>query len=261
MIIPIEINGVKVTQIGIQAFAGYSIKNIILPTTITKINDSAFISNNTLQSFIMPDSVTEIGSGVFQSNNNLRNIVLSKNVKSIPVATLMHCNFETLVIPEGVERIESSAINDNNYLKNLSLPSTLKTLDNDSIILTSLESLTIPENVILNERAITSNQLLKKVVIKSKVTPIFNASTLLGANNNLEELTFHNGLEQLTIGYSPSLKTLTLPKSLISLSLDKISKPLTINFEGTEVEWQTIRKIETSYDYSQLTINYNYKIS
>jgi hypothetical protein len=90
VIIPEEINGMKVTAIDNRAFRApgtayeyrkQQLTSVIIPNTVTFIGDNAF-ANNRLTSVVIPDSVTKMGSTVFQ-HNNLTNITISKNLISI----------------------------------------------------------------------------------------------------------------------------------------------------------------------------------
>ena len=79
LVIPSELNGVKITKIG-GSFAdkvdylGLGLKSVVIPNGITEIGDSAF-SGNQLTSVTIPSSVTSIGSAAFVINPNLTKIV------------------------------------------------------------------------------------------------------------------------------------------------------------------------------------------
>ena len=61
LIIPAEIDGVKVTSIGYCAFSGCTgLTSISLPDSVTSIGNSAFNDCTNLTSISLPDSVTSI---------------------------------------------------------------------------------------------------------------------------------------------------------------------------------------------------------
>lgn len=82
VIIPSKFTNVKdgkeyiITTIGRCAFAGFSnVDQIVLPSTITTIEDYAFFRSS-LSSIVIPSSVTQIGNRAFGWCPNLRNLTL-----------------------------------------------------------------------------------------------------------------------------------------------------------------------------------------
>jgi len=67
VVIPKEINGVRITRIGDYAFSDSKIDSIVIPDTIVSIGSYAFLNNN-LKSLSIPTSVLEIGEGAFMNN-------------------------------------------------------------------------------------------------------------------------------------------------------------------------------------------------
>ena len=86
LVIPSELNGVKITKIG-GGFAdkvdclGLKLKSVVIPNSITEIGNSAF-SGNQLTSVTIPNSVTEIGNSAF-SGNQLTSVTIPNSVTSI----------------------------------------------------------------------------------------------------------------------------------------------------------------------------------
>lgn len=88
LVIPNEINGVKVKNIG--NFCDAVLKSVILPKDLETISDGAFTQNK-LSSIVIPNKVKRIGSYAFQENQ-----------------------IENLYIPASVTKIGESAFNVNN---------------------------------------------------------------------------------------------------------------------------------------------------
>ena len=105
------------------AFENKGLTSIIIPNTITTIEESAFY-NNQLTSVTIPDSVTTIGGSAF-SNNQLTSVEFSN--------------------PSKLERIEHRAFKNNN-ISTVNIPETVTYLDCDAfdetVTITKSDSLT-----------------------------------------------------------------------------------------------------------------------
>ena len=81
VIIPSEINGVKVKYIGENAFRDNNLTSVEIPDSVNSIGENAFSYNN-LMSLEIPGSVTSIGDNAF-FENNLMSVAIPYSVKSI----------------------------------------------------------------------------------------------------------------------------------------------------------------------------------
>lgn len=154
--IPEEIDGLKVTEIGEDAFydaKGFNgvltipdtVKSIdecafrgcsgltgslTIPDTLETIGNNAFLSCSGLTgSLIIPDSVTTIGYQAFSECSGFTgDLTLSRNVKDIGERAFNSCNGFSgkLTIPEGVETIGESAFSGcGRFSGNLEFPESL----------------------------------------------------------------------------------------------------------------------------------------
>ena len=100
-------------------YAGKS-SDLVLPSSITKINKYAFYENENLTSVKIGDSVTEIGASAFTRCENLRKIVIPDSVISIGREAFSGCKSMTnAVIGENVEKIDIYAFSDCESLRNV----------------------------------------------------------------------------------------------------------------------------------------------
>ena len=83
-VIPEEIEGVVVTEIGKYAFYGCSsLSSIEIPEGVTEIGGHAFSGCSSLESIEIPKGVTEIGNSAFSGCSSLSSIEIPEGVISI----------------------------------------------------------------------------------------------------------------------------------------------------------------------------------
>ena len=134
VVIPYEINGVKVT----------------------KIKDNAFKENSVITSVIIPNSVTDIGYTVFAKCTKLKKVVLPKSITAIKGNVFSECSaLESINIPNGVTTIWDYAFYKCTKLASLELPESLVGIDAGAFSNTGLKKIKIP----MTEGRITSGAL------------------------------------------------------------------------------------------------------
>ena len=90
--VPAELDGVRVTRIGKQAFLySRSLISVTIPDSVTRIGDSAFASCDCLISFTIPDSVTSIGNYAFESCSGLTSVTIPASVTDIGANPFENC--------------------------------------------------------------------------------------------------------------------------------------------------------------------------
>ena len=83
---------------------------VVIPDSVTSIDDYAFSGCSSLTSIIIPDSVTSIGDYAFSGCNSLTSIVIPDRVTSIGTSAFAWCSSLTsIVIPDSVTSIGDSA--------------------------------------------------------------------------------------------------------------------------------------------------------
>ena len=100
----------KMTSLGNSLFynpAGQSsMKEINIPSEITKISQSAFYNCSNLETINLPNGLTSIQSDAFRNCTKLNNIVLSDNITEISSAAFYNCkSLSNIHIPTGMTRI------------------------------------------------------------------------------------------------------------------------------------------------------------
>lgn len=81
------------------------IVNLVIPDTVTKINDQAFFGCDYIQSVVIGNGVVEIGDQAFSWCESLSDIVLGNSVKIIDDCAFEGTPITSIVIPDSVESI------------------------------------------------------------------------------------------------------------------------------------------------------------
>ena len=146
IVIPAEINGYPVVEIGANAFRGEDISSVELPETIRIIHEEAF-SRNRISELILPNSIEIIYDNAF-SYNGMKELVLSNNLEIIG-GWAFDGNFleGDLIIPEGVKIIGRSAFSRNRYTS-VVLPNSLQSLGSEAFRqMITIDTVVIGDNV------------------------------------------------------------------------------------------------------------------
>ena len=111
IVVPDYIEDVPVTIIGASAFNGRTLPTeVIIPDTVTTIENAAFMNCTSLETIIIPDSVTYIGESAFQGCTALKNVIIGNGVKEIGDIAFKGCTALTaLDIGDSVETIGNGA--------------------------------------------------------------------------------------------------------------------------------------------------------
>lgn len=103
IVIPDTIEERPVTVIGEKAFQEYDMTSIIIPNTLTLIEERAFDDCKQLEKIDIPDSVTEISYYAFCGCENLKEVNLGSGLKRIGQSAFMSCDLlKSIHIPQNV---------------------------------------------------------------------------------------------------------------------------------------------------------------
>lgn len=118
-----------VKTIGLQAFAGSSVKKLDIPSSVTLIEDYAFNGCTHLESVNLSCKITKIGRQVFQNCRSLKEINIPDTVELIDIQAFRGCySLTSVVIPNKVTKISGNAFLDCNNLKTVTIPESVTTI-------------------------------------------------------------------------------------------------------------------------------------
>ena len=104
MVVPDMINDTPVVRVG--GFLDCKVTEVVLPDTVTCIEDGAFYDCHKLVSITIPDSVTKIKSRAFTGCKSLENVTIPYGITQIESYTFFNCESLTdITIPSSVTSI------------------------------------------------------------------------------------------------------------------------------------------------------------
>ena len=174
--------------------------------TITGINTQAFKNNKKLKGIIIPDTVTYVEDSLFSGCISLTDVDLGKGITVITNGMFYNCkNLESLTIPEQIERFyDRYRYTGNSSDKPFEGCVNLKNIYFKAKDISWVGGLSLPS--------------LTNIVIASTVDSLPNDA--FSGYNYIENVTFENGLMVLPdscFKNCTSLKNITLPDSMMSV--------------------------------------------
>lgn len=153
VVIPATIDGIKVVEIGNEAFMNKQLTGVSIPYGIEIIGDRAF-RDNQIKILILPDSIKSIGYQSFRLNE-IKSLKLSREMESIGLEAFRNNELTKLIIPENIKIIEEESFRRNNLIE-VVFEGTPKTFERRAFYQNQLESFEIPEGLkIIDEGALS----------------------------------------------------------------------------------------------------------
>ena len=220
----------SVLKIGDSAFIGCrSLISITIPDSVTSLGECTFRGCNSLKSVTIPKSVTSIGNRAFYFCRTLRSVIIQNSVTSIGDEAFWGCgNLESLIIPNSVTSIGRYAFRGCKSLSSVTIPSSVVTIKGNPFDGRWNGCLNIKSKAFIYENNILYNKD-KTVLIayRTKDTNFIipNSVTSIGAGafrdcDYLESIIIPNGVTSIgdhAFEGCNSLKSITIPKSVTSI--------------------------------------------
>lgn len=183
----------SVKAIGWSCFQGFSIIQVSIPSSITKIEHSTFSYCSLLEQVIIPSSVRTIYDNAFQYCTSLKQISIPSSVTDIGKGCFADCTSLTHITLPQITRIEDHLFNRCNSLQQIEIPSSVTYIGVKAFSQCSaLQQIEIPSSVnLISTDAFTECVSLEQVKIYS-------------SSITVESDAFY---------YCTALKTVTIPSS------------------------------------------------
>ena len=206
-----------------------NLKSIELPIGISEIGSKAFSECNKLSNitFLLSQYSSlsssihlKIGNMAFFQLNELKSIHFPRNLQEVGVLSFGFCvNLQSLIFENSELDIADEAFSACSNLREVEFPKDLRKIGSDAFFNCAFSSLRIP-NCTLGVSAFSGCSNLRSIEFYESGRPCIIEGNLLGYNNNLESITFVEGLERIAdraFDCSEHLKALSFPKSLKSI--------------------------------------------
>ncbi|MBO7482097.1 MAG: leucine-rich repeat domain-containing protein [Bacteroidales bacterium] len=164
-----------ITEIKSYTFEGACFTSVTIPSSVTIINENAFLHCSSLTSIEFPSGLETIGGYAFQSCSALTSVTFPSTLQTIGDFAFYGCALEDVY---GFEQTSVTSISDytfaNNYnLTNIKLPSTLNTINRGAFSNCGLTTINIPEGVTaINNYAFDACSSLTSIMLPSTLATI-----------------------------------------------------------------------------------------
>ena len=186
-----------------DAFNGCSgLKTLVLPKSVTTLEDRALCNMDGLTEYAIPETVTSIGSELFLGCDNLKKITVPESITKLPSNAFSNLNITSVSLPDTLTSIGSLAFNDCDKLSAITIPSSVTEIGSFAFSDTPIKKVFIPKSVQKYGTYIFSNcKYLEEIEIE-------NGSDNYGYNNFNDGYNYH--YSNMLYGCY-SMKKLTIP--------------------------------------------------
>lgn len=218
----------------------------IIGRPVTEIGRGAFAGNEDMNHAVIPDSVTKIGMDAFTLCVNLREITIPDSVTEIQLSAFSLSGLEQMIIPNRVTEIAPNAFKGCTRLSSVTIPDSVRKIGFGAFSLClSLEEITIPDSVaFIEDSAFEYCEKLIKITVPNGITRV--AAGTFSYCTSLEEITLPESVTEIDIlsflGCS-SLRKIEIPNGVTKIpvrafalctSLSELYIPDSVVTIGTE---------------------------
>ena len=229
-----------VNSIESYAFSGLNCDVIEIPTSLTEIGQSS-LSYTSVKQIIIPSTITSFKNYAFQCNYILENVTFYNTFSEIPIYAFLNCyQLKSFIIPPNVETINSYAFSGCSKLQYIFIPNTVTTfglgpfINCDPLLVLDFQegSDLLFENGFLYDKQINDLTIILYIGNQTEIQINENVTKInSGAFQNKEIVTvaFENENKISQIGDSAfsqckSLKNIQLPSKLNTISQSLFSE-------------------------------------
>ena len=222
---------------------GEEIKDLVIPNSVTKIGEKAFIGCGGLTSVTIPNSVTEIGGGAFERCSNLTSVSIPNSVTKIGDRAFYWCTgLPSINIPNSVTEIGEKAFVECRFTS-ISIPESVTKIGSQAFLF--CRNLTKAEFV--------SFEALYNIQFEdSESNPLYSAQHLFVAGEEITEIVIPDTVTEIgtaTFAGGVFLTSITIPNSVTKIGdvafdycsgLTSITIPNSVTSIGYAAFWECL---------------------
>ena len=199
IIIPEKVNGTPIVRIRHSAFAGSTVKSVVVPSTVTEIDAfafqdcrflkkavlkkglktleaNAFEGCTLLEDIKLPSTLTELGAGAFRGCSSLKEIVIPDSVTGNCNSTFQDCtSLEKATLSKQMTEIGNQMFHNCVKLSNIKLHEGIEEIHEQAFSgCASLKTITLPSTLRIIENNAFNGTDVDSVIIPESVTEINN---------------------------------------------------------------------------------------
>lgn len=258
-----------ISKIERDAFNGCS--SLIMahfPSDLYSIGAAAFYNCKKLTNLTLPDRINSIGNNAFDGCESLGSITFPSTLRNI--YGFSNTGLTKVILPEGIKKIEAGAFSGCHKLESIEFPSTLDSIKNNAFYeCDALTSLTLPNNLTgLGEQAFANCHQLRNITIPASLDTIHYRT--FNNCDSLRSVIIPDGIKRiksLAFESCDSLESIILPTSLINIgakafantNLKTVSVPegITHLAGGVFLGCQKLKKVVLPSTLKKLQYEYN----
>ena len=260
LVIPSEYNGLVVTEIGSNAFSKCSgITNINIPSSVTKIGTFAFLKCTGLTELYIPKTLQEVGryidNTVFYGCTGISKVEFEEGTTKIIDNILCNAKLKSgveIIIPSSVTEIGSSAFSGCSGITNINIPSSVTEIGSSAFSECSgITNINIPSSVTkIGIDAFTYCTGLTELFIPKTLQEVgrYINNTVFYGCTGISKVEFEEGTTKIIDNILCNAKLKSGAKIIIPSSVTEIGSSAfyncnnltTVNFRGTEAQWNAI---------------------
>ena len=201
----------------------YSVKKVILPSSVTKISAWAFKYDNNLIEIELPESLQEIGAEAFRWCSSLEHIDLNEGLTIIESGAFDNCNsIKKVTLPTTIEKIGGGAFG-HTQITDIKIPASVTYMGSKGgspfVACEKLETVEFEDGLkIIPKYAVSDVYSLKRVTFPESVTVIGEGAFY--NDMNLTEINLPKSLQKIdnkAFGGCSLLETIILPYDVTTI--------------------------------------------
>ena len=167
------------TSIGRGVRYAIDVRNVIIPSSVTTIEYSAFQGCSGLTNVIIPDSVTSLGYGAYMGCTGLQGVTIGKKVSTVGSSCFENCTrLKNVTIGQSITKLSYRMFYGCTSLVSISVPASVSIIDNSAFSRCSnLSDITLVSGLTqIAMQAFYECKNLKAISLPSTLTKIGNSA-------------------------------------------------------------------------------------